>query len=329
MLSFFLSQSYSLWRSVYSLTRRVQGRLNDIGLLCATYAQRDMETGAYTEEAEALLQTLSRYVRLFHVLFYASVTTRFAPLKTPQGLSTLVDMGALTADEREVLLESSMNHNAVVSWLSLLVDGAVADGRLSVSVARVRDSTPMAVQMSLQNKLIELRQTYASLPDELTARMPLAYVQLVQILTDGLMVFTPFALIHSVGPFGVCIGTAVVTLFYSSIVTLAKLFLDPLNNEADQRGGDKGIGGIEVATLLQETNLGSVRWRRSAARVPQAVRQPLRPLTDSSEETSGHEQNMIERIFGSTAKNELAHQEQARKKQKDKANEGDALESEM
>lgn len=45
MFSFFLSQSYSLWRSVYSLTRRLQGRLNDLGLLCATFAERDASTG--------------------------------------------------------------------------------------------------------------------------------------------------------------------------------------------------------------------------------------------------------------------------------------------
>lgn len=60
--SFFLSQGYSLWRSVYSLTRRVQGRLNDLGLLCATYAERDAKTGRYTAEAEVLLQTVARYV---------------------------------------------------------------------------------------------------------------------------------------------------------------------------------------------------------------------------------------------------------------------------
>ena len=40
MLSFFLSQSYALWRSVYSVCRRVQGRLNDLGLMCATFAER-------------------------------------------------------------------------------------------------------------------------------------------------------------------------------------------------------------------------------------------------------------------------------------------------
>ena len=50
-----------------------------------------------------------------------------------------------------------------------------------------------------------------------------------------------------------------VTLFHSSIVTLAKTFLDPLNNEVEERRGDPAIGGVNVATLLQEPNLGSVR----------------------------------------------------------------------
>ena len=105
-LSFFLSQSYGLWRSAYSLTRRVQGRLNDVGLLCAAFAKRDETSRSYTSEAEAVLSTCSRYVRLFNMLFYASISTRFAPLKTPQGLSVLVEAGALTSEEREGLLES-------------------------------------------------------------------------------------------------------------------------------------------------------------------------------------------------------------------------------
>jgi len=124
MLSFFLSQSYALWRSVYSVTRRVQGRINDFGLLCATFAARDSSTGKYTVEADALLKTVARYVRLFHMLFYASVTTRYAALKTPQGLRALVSEGALTEDERSMLLESSSPHDAVIGWLSILCDTA-------------------------------------------------------------------------------------------------------------------------------------------------------------------------------------------------------------
>ena len=115
----------------------------------------------------------------------------------------------------------------------------------------------------------------------------------------GIIVTTPIALMTSVGPFGVVLGTAAVTLWYSSIVTLAKLFLDPLNNEVGERGGDPGIGGIEVSTLLQETNVGSERWRRSSDQVPKAAL-----LVDSAESppTSAWADNqpgsLMDRIFG-------------------------------
>jgi hypothetical protein len=55
MLSFFLSQSYALWRSAYSVTRRVQSRLNDFGLMCASLGQRNEDSGQLTPETEQLL----------------------------------------------------------------------------------------------------------------------------------------------------------------------------------------------------------------------------------------------------------------------------------
>ena len=106
-----------------------------------------------------------------------------------------------------MLLESSLGHDAVIGWLSVLVDTSVAAGLLGTTVARARvtSSNPIAVQararhacvrtahappmhrpctasapplhrlctavqMSLQNKLTELRSTYASMPDELSGR---------------------------------------------------------------------------------------------------------------------------------------------------------------
>lgn len=101
-----------------------------------------------------------------------------------------------------MLLESSLGHEAVIGWLSVLVDTSVAEGLLGTTVARARvtSSNPIAVQararhacvrpciahapasapplhslctavqMSLQNKLTELRSTYASMPDELSGR---------------------------------------------------------------------------------------------------------------------------------------------------------------
>ena len=83
---------------------------------------------------------------------------------------------------------------------------------------------------------------------------------------------------------------------------LAKLFLDPLNNEVAKRGGDPGIGGIEVETLLAQTNLGSERWRRSAGSLPKAAwRRPLPPPEEPAAEPA-EPPGIIERMFGTAEK---------------------------
>lgn len=204
-------------------TRRVQGRLNDFGLLCASAAERN-DRGEFTEDARKMLLLLARYVRLFSMLLYGSCTARFAILRTPRGLGELVRRGALTDAERNALLRSSMGHNAVLEWMATLMNSALRDGRLCGSST---GGNPVALQMTLQAKLTELRGAYASIEDELTGRMPLAYTQLVQIMADLLIGFTPFALVHSVGGVGAVVGTGLVTLFHSSILNLAKIFLDP------------------------------------------------------------------------------------------------------
>jgi len=274
-LSFFLTQSYAFWRSVYSSTRKVQGRLNDIGLLCAGAAERDSR-GEYTEGAEQLLSVLGRYVRLYSMLLYSSCTTRFAVLQTPRGLGALVDCGALTTAERTAMLQTGMGSNAVLMWMSTLLNSGLSDGRLGGSPT---GGQPLGLQLAFQQCFTELRGCSASIADELTGRMPLAYTQLVQIMADLLIAATPFALLHSVGGVGAVVGTALVTFFHSSILYLAKMFLDPLNN--DQYSSDMGIN---VATLMQETNLGSERWRKSAQWVPEATLPRDRSRTNEEEE---------------------------------------------
>lgn len=271
-LSFFLNQSYALWRNVYKLTRRVQGRLNDLCLLVATTLARDPETHEYTDDSEALMRTVARYVRVFNLLLYASVSRRMAPLATPKGLSALVEANELTEEERMLLLEHGsgilgrglMGHTAVLGWISVLLHEALADGRMAANAA-----TAQPLQRSIEDKLLELRACYAGLSDELSGRMPLAYTQLVQILCDLLVLFSPFALMHAVGGPAAIVGTGCMTLFYSSVLKLAKMFLDPFDNE--DYGGRHAIG-INVATLIQETNLGSERWQRSARLLPSLPR---------------------------------------------------------
>ena len=60
VLTFFLGQSYALWRDMYNSARRIQGRLNDVNFLLASTATRD-EGGQYTPEAESCLDDVGRY----------------------------------------------------------------------------------------------------------------------------------------------------------------------------------------------------------------------------------------------------------------------------
>ena len=62
-----------------------------------------------------------------------------------------------------------------------------------------------------------------------------------------MVISAPLALIHSVGGFGAIVGTALITLFHASSLNLAKMFLDPFNNN---EYGDAGLS-INVLTLMQ------------------------------------------------------------------------------
>ena len=90
-LTFFLNVSYGLWRKCYELSRRLQGRLNDLGLTMAAHADRNSpsnpdEPGTYTPAARQVLELMGRYVRVFNLLTYASFTRSHRPILTPRGM---------------------------------------------------------------------------------------------------------------------------------------------------------------------------------------------------------------------------------------------------
>ena len=53
-------------------------------------------------------------MRLFNLLLYASLTSRFAVLRTPRGMGELVRRGAMTQAEYNALLQTGMGHHAVL-----------------------------------------------------------------------------------------------------------------------------------------------------------------------------------------------------------------------
>ena len=134
-LTFFLNQSYALWRKCYELSRRLQGRLNDLNMTLAVYARRkspnndseDEQFSTYTEPARQILELMARYTRVFNILTYASFTGSHRPILTPQGMRRMVDRGIITESERTILSDSqlpiNMRHNAILMWIiRLFVD---------------------------------------------------------------------------------------------------------------------------------------------------------------------------------------------------------------
>lgn len=126
-LTFFVNQSYALWRKCYEYSRRLQGRLNDLNLALAAHASRKVpsnpsEPSTYTAASRQLLDLVARYVRLFNLLAYASFTRSHRPILTPGGMRRLVERGLMTAQEREVLVEAEIpatqRHNCVLLWIT-------------------------------------------------------------------------------------------------------------------------------------------------------------------------------------------------------------------
>ncbi|KAL3920854.1 MAG: hypothetical protein SGILL_003049 [Bacillariaceae sp.] len=256
-LTFFVNQSYSLWRKCMELSRRLQGRLHDINMNLASHAQRKIpsnpnEKSTYTASSRQILELMSRYVRLFNLLTYASFTRSHRPILTPRGMRRLVERGLMTATEREVLVDAAIpatqRHSVVLMWMiRLFVEG--------------RDSGHIqggaGFEQETMHKFHIIRSQYGAIGDELQGRMPLAYAHIVQVLVDLILwMFPIMAFSSGMSPFLVVMGTGLLTISYQGLFDLAKQFLDPYDNENYGRGEDP----LCVDTLIAETNAGSVRW---------------------------------------------------------------------
>jgi predicted membrane chloride channel (bestrophin family) len=324
-LTFFLNQSYGLWRKCYDYSRRLQGRLNDLGLTLAAHATRSTPSSpdmpsTYTPQSRQALELVSRYVRVFNLLTYASFTRSHRPILTPRGMRRLVERGILTAKEREILSDAEVpatqRHNAVLIWLIRLF----LEGRQS---GIFEGGT--GFEQQFMEKCHVIRAQYGAIGDELQGRMPLAYAHIVQVLLDVVLWMYPFmALSTGMAWYIGILGSGLLTMFYQGLFDLAKQFLDPYDNENYGKGDDP----LVIDTLIAETNAGSVRWMNSFAQQPWS-RQRLKDgeLYDSILPQRGYtieelmekeEQEEKERLEKENARRE--------KKQKDEERERERLE---
>lgn len=257
VLTFFVGEAYSLWKNVYTIGRKIQGRLNDISLLLATHAKRDA-SGNYTPEARALLERVSINIRAFHMLLWASCSRHYSALLTEQGSLQLVHRGILTRTQVNTLanmdLPPSQWHNVCLEWIMIELQDAMQKGVIV-------GGAPL--NMIMLEKCCELRGAFGSIGDLLAGRMPMAYAHLVQILVDSLLFCAPLAHYAELGAFSI-LSVGILTLFYSGMLDLAKVLLDPLDNEDYCQGSVK----IDLSVLIREVNAASIRWKTGAERLP-------------------------------------------------------------
>ena len=147
-------------------------------------------------------------------------------------------------------------HNVVIGWiLARTVD------------ARAREALEFGAgtESVFVNNILLLRAKCNSVPDEAVARMPLAYVHLVQLLVDSLLFVSPLALYPEVGLLSIPLS-GILALFFRGIMELSKTFLDPFGNAQDDTGISRQT--IKTDSLISEVNAASTRWWRGAERLP-------------------------------------------------------------
>ena len=164
ILAFFLNCSQAVWSDMVLLCRKIQGRLNDVSIVASSHAMRDSATGLVTPEAQAVLDTIARYKRLFSVTFYSSIVRSHAKLQTDDALAGMQSRGLITPIERDLLagMPPAARHHAVVQWLYHLLVGACS-----------RDDIfrqPSIVCDTVCDKITQLRASYGAVPDKVRER---------------------------------------------------------------------------------------------------------------------------------------------------------------
>merc|ERR1712046_29936 len=93
-----------------------------------------------------------------------------------------------------------------------------------------------------------LRSASSAIGYKLSARMPLTYVHLVQVLVDTLTLLAPFALFAKFGVASVLLNGLIVS-FYQGLLNLCKSFLDPFDGRS-----------FEVPVFVKEQIAASTFW---------------------------------------------------------------------
>merc|ERR1719482_1643751 len=108
---------------------------------------------------------------------------------------------------------------------------------------------------------LALQSAYRDLEEKLTARMPMVYLHLVQVLVDSLTILTPFALFAKLGVTSVVLS-GVIVVFYRGLLKICKSLFDPFGEVSNME--------IEVPVLVRDVNEDSTRFLSKGEVAPAA-----------------------------------------------------------
>ncbi|CAJ1937670.1 unnamed protein product [Cylindrotheca closterium] len=238
--------------------------------------------GEFTTGSEELVRMCTRLIRLSHTFFWAAVPTasngltdsdafledaehsdlpidnqHIGPLLlSTYGLKALVQNSQLTQREAEDLMNTELPPSqyayVLLVWVGLYTMEGLEKGLLRGGAG---------FEENIVRQLTTLRATMFDIDDMRAGRMPLAYVQLVQVMVDTLTLLSPFALYPELGSLSIPL-VGILTLFFRGLLKLSKSFLDCF--------GVEGFTGqnIRVDVLVSELNFGAARrWIRAAGRM--------------------------------------------------------------
>ena len=261
VLTFFLNQAYTFWWNIYVYARTIQGKLNNISMLLAAAASRSGGVlGELTPGAEKILDDVAHLARLTHSLYWAGVVKRYNILLTPQGLMRMLSRGLMKKEEYEkiVVLRKEGAHFISLGWLTTCIIQGAEDGHIKAENA--------SIQVIL-SQIAELRGFLALIPLMYVGRMPLAYVHFVEVLVTFFIISAPFALFPLSGYWAV-LSVGILTLFYAGVLDLAKMLLDPLDNDGVHRKSFYETPSFDVGVLIRENNASSVSCNKARTMMP-------------------------------------------------------------
>ena len=256
VLTFYLSEAFGLWKQMYFTTRKIQAGLNEIMMMLAVGATRD-DMKEYTPEAEACLDDVAHFVRLYHLFMWGRFSHTYSIVVSEKGMNRMLTRGLITDDQFRCLQvqdDGITAHHTCMTWIAMRIFQGMEEGGIMGDTA---------LKMAVLERINFVRSSQSDVGDIIDGRMSLAYAHLVQMLVDVLLITSPFALYAQQGIWAI-LTVGVLTVFYAGVLDLSKMYLDPLDNDGLY---DDSVN-MDLGVLMNEMNLGAAEWKKGAMFVP-------------------------------------------------------------